>query len=171
MIGVKFTEARYVAGKTVDLVFKKLGKRPRKSTTASTPLPGGQIEDFQGFLQDQTKKQTNELTEDLIRHLVYGYGSAYPEVLYYLPQSTDRCQPVVDHAALTKCEILYGIHKEMAQKLSDVVFRRTEIGGFGHPGNEALGFTADIMKAELGWSSARRNREIQEVNELLTFMS
>ena len=51
----------------------------------------------------------------------------------------------------------------MAQKLSDVVFRRTELGSAGYPGNEALNICAETMGAELGWTSTQIQQELQEV--------
>jgi glycerol-3-phosphate dehydrogenase len=47
--GVKFTEARYVAEKTVDAVFRKLGSKPARSQTAFTPLYGGQMGTFEKY--------------------------------------------------------------------------------------------------------------------------
>jgi glycerol-3-phosphate dehydrogenase len=55
---------------------------------------------------------------------------------------------------------------EMAQKLADVVFRRTELGSAGHPGKEALQACAETMSAELGWSAPRTRQELQEVENI-----
>jgi len=43
VMGVKFTEARFVAEQTVNAIFRKLGYMATKSATAVTPLYGGQI--------------------------------------------------------------------------------------------------------------------------------
>jgi glycerol-3-phosphate dehydrogenase len=51
----------------------------------------------------------------------------------------------------------------MAQKLADCVFRRTDLGTAGHPGDEALAVCAALMAAELGWSAARIELELAEV--------
>jgi glycerol-3-phosphate dehydrogenase len=51
----------------------------------------------------------------------------------------------------------------MAQKLSDVIFRRTDLGTAGHPGDDALAACAEIMGAELGWSRQRIGKELQQV--------
>jgi glycerol-3-phosphate dehydrogenase len=52
---------------------------------------------------------------------------------------------------------------EMAQKLSDVVLRRTELGAAGPPAVATLRRCAQVMAAELGWTQARIEREIDEV--------
>ncbi len=53
---MKFTEARYVAERTVDLVFSKLGKSTPKAITAVTPVYGGHIERFDDFLLNQIRQ-------------------------------------------------------------------------------------------------------------------
>jgi glycerol-3-phosphate dehydrogenase len=53
-----------------------------------------------------------------------------------------------------------AVQEEMAQRLADVVFRRTTLGADGHPGAEALERCADLVAAELGWNPARRQEEL-----------
>ena len=50
----------------------------------------------------------------------------------------------------------------MAQKLSDVVLRRTEMGTERCPDRLTLDVVAAMMGSELGWSEARRQAEIDE---------
>lgn len=59
-------------------------------------------------------------------------------------------------------EVVFAIRNEMAQKLSDVVFRRTGIGAGRYPGRAALLCSAAMMAPELGWT---RQRTMQEVDE------
>jgi glycerol-3-phosphate dehydrogenase len=56
-----------------------------------------------------------------------------------------------------------AVHDELAQRLSDVVFRRTTLGAGGHPGIDALERCADLVAAELGWSQTRRQAELADV--------
>jgi glycerol-3-phosphate dehydrogenase len=65
-----------------------------------------------------------------------------------------------------KTEVLHGVREEMAQTLSDVVFRRTEIGSAGRPGNDTLRFCAEVMATELGWSQSRIDQEIDNVTRV-----
>ena len=66
---------------------------------------------------------------------------------------------------MVKAEVLHGVREEMARKLSDVIFRRTELGSAGHPGADALRVSAETMGGELGWSIAKTRQESQEVEE------
>lgn len=169
VVGVKYTTARHVAQKVVDWVFRSWGQQPPKSVSAIAPLYGGQIEQFETFLHAEIEKRPNKLGDEAIRSLVYNYGSAYGEVLQYLDKHANGRGTLTDRLAVLRAEVVHGVREEMAQKLSDVVFRRTELGTAGYPGSEALRTCADIMSAELGWSPTRRAQELQEVNKVFAF--
>jgi glycerol-3-phosphate dehydrogenase len=91
VIGVKFTEARRVAEQTIDLVFKKLGKTPPKSTTAMIPVHGGGIEQISAFVAHETQRKPQGLGGEAVRYLICRYGSEYPRILRYL--KTDSASP------------------------------------------------------------------------------
>jgi glycerol-3-phosphate dehydrogenase len=162
VIGVKYTTARYVAERVVDHVFKVWGQRPVPSPSASTPLPGGATERLADFLQAEIRRRPCGLGEDTVRHLVSNYGTAYAEVLPYVPvHSTGEAWQAVRTA-----EVLYGIEHEMAQKFTDIVFRRTDLGTAGHPGSASLWHCAKVMGAKLGWEQTRLQQEFDEVTAL-----
>ena len=54
---------------------------------------------------------------------------------------------------------------EMAKRLGDVVFRRTELGSAGHPGDAALEYCAQIMGRELQWRQSRIDEELTGVRK------
>jgi glycerol-3-phosphate dehydrogenase len=68
--------------------------------------------------------------------------------------------------ALLRAEVLYSVANEMAYKLGDVVFRRTELGSAGDPGGRQLEFSATVMGQALGWSPERVRREIEAVRQV-----
>lgn len=86
--GVKFTEARRVAAKAVDLAFRKLGRMPPRSTTAMTPVHGGGIEQFGAFVDQEVRKPPQGLSVEAIRCLIRRYGTEYPRVLRYFHSET-----------------------------------------------------------------------------------
>jgi glycerol-3-phosphate dehydrogenase len=61
---------------------------------------------------------------------------------------------------------VHGIRREMAQKLADVIFRRTDLGTAGYPGDYCLATCAEIMAAELGWDEDKTELEIDEVKSV-----
>jgi glycerol-3-phosphate dehydrogenase len=168
VVGVKFTTARGVAQRATDLVFTKLGKKPPVSGTTQTPVHGGDIDRFEPFLLQETEKHPRGLSADVLRHLIYSYGSAYLEVLAYLDEDPSLGDQLSKRTPVIKAEIVHGIRQEMAQKLTDVIMRRTELGSFGHPGEEALRTCASIMSRETGWSDSRALSEMEEAKAVFS---
>ena len=62
-----------------------------------------------------------------------------------------------------RAEVIHAVRDEMAVHLEDVVFRRTELGTAGSPGDEALRECARLMANELGWTDERSNKELADV--------
>jgi glycerol-3-phosphate dehydrogenase len=158
--GVKFTEARYVAEKTVDAVFRKLGSKSAKSQTAFTPLYGGQMEDFEKFVREETKRRFRDLSVDAVRLLISQYGSRYDHILKYLQTPSEAGHTILD---LTRAEVMHGIREEMAHKLSDIVLRRTTVAIAGNMTEDALQIAGAVAAQELGWDANRLLKEMREV--------
>jgi glycerol-3-phosphate dehydrogenase len=64
-------------------------------------------------------------------------------------------------------EAVYAVRAEMARRMADVVFRRTELGTDGHPGIAALDEAQRLLSEELGWSSQRSAEERDRVERHL----
>jgi len=163
VIGVKYTTARDVAEQAVTLAMRRLGRRAAPSRSATTSVHGGACERFEAFLQEAQGWQAAALGADVITQLVRNYGSAYGRVLDFHAADAGwrgRLSPV---ASVLKAEVVHAVREEMAQRLGDVVFRRTELGTAGHPGREALRACAALMAEELGWDASRMDRELEAV--------
>jgi glycerol-3-phosphate dehydrogenase len=65
--------------------------------------------------------------------------------------------------AMERSSILGAVRDEMAVKLSDIVFRRSNLGARPGLQRSTLDEIADISGAELGWSVRRREAEIDDV--------
>ena len=156
--GVKYTTARDVAQKTLDLVLQTWQKKASASISATTPVYGGDISDWAGFLQEAQQK--TGFPSEIITSLVFNYGSAYPDVLSYL--DIDDPKDKIDlEKAILKAQILYAIEQEMAQNLSDILLRRTELASAGSLTKEVLTFCTEVMGKQLGWNSDRIKAELQ----------
>lgn len=163
LIGVRATTARGMAEKAVDLVFRKGGRTPPDSRSAVTPVYGGRIERFDRFLADAVQDDRFELGSGVMQALAHNYGSRYRDVLKYIDRNPELSGRIGDSAVL-KAEVVHAVREEMAERLEDVVMRRTDLGTAGHPGEEAISICARIMAAELGWDRARIEREVENVN-------
>ena len=162
VVGVRYTTARTVAAKVVQRVLPATGKTAiNLDRWRLPPLYGGRIENFAAFLQAEIDSRPVCINETQMCRLIYNYGSAYPSVLQYWWDSS-----ATDKFGVLRAEVLHGVREEMAQQLADIVFRRTEIGTAGNPGIEVLQICAETMSAELGWSSARMQQELQSVNQV-----
>lgn len=162
LIGVRATTARGMAGKAVDLVFRKLGKRPVPSRTETTPIHGGRIDSMEEFLGRAIRNRPNGLDEEVIRSLVHNHGSEYGKVVGMIEENPALGGKLGD-APVLKAEVVHAVRKEMARKLGDVMFRRTDLGTAEHPGEEALRACADLMASELGWEDGRVQKELEDV--------
>jgi len=161
VVGVKYTTARHVAQQTVDLAVQKLGQTAPPCRTHTTALFGGQIAYFQESLAQAIQQRPAAVSPNTIQHLVYNYGSDNDRLLRYIEQTPAWGQPVSPNSPVTKAEIIHAVRAEMAQKLTDVVQRRTELGAAGHPGDRCLKICAGLMAAELNWSEAQKQQEIE----------
>jgi glycerol-3-phosphate dehydrogenase len=162
MIGVRFTTARGVAEKAVDLVFRKLGKVPPKSHTASVPISGGGIDSVDAFLRPAVAQRPAGLDAETMHALVLNHGSECGRVLRYIQRDPLWAERLPASTTI-KAEVAYAVDEEKAQKLGDVVFRRTDLGTGGYPGKPALRTCADIMASKLGWNQERIEGELAEV--------
>ena len=164
VVGVKYTTARFVAQKVVDEIFEMFGKVPPPSRTETTPIYGGHIDRVEEFMELELRKHASDKNDKTIERLIKNYGTAYTDVMAYLNEVNLRGQS--NPWSLCHAEVLHGIRAEMAQKLTDVICRRTELGSAAYPGDEVLTRCADIMRTELGWTEQHMQREIQETKDV-----
>ena len=153
IVGVKYTTARDVAEKAVDHALTLIGETHVASRSRNTPVIGGDIESFDDFLRNAE----GDAPADVLRHLVYTYGSRYAEIL------RGDCERVSDASPVVASELRHAVREEMALDLASVVLRRTELGTAGHPGRATLEASADIVQSELGWSDERKASELESL--------
>lgn len=161
VMGVKYTTARHVAEKVLDAVFAAWGERSTRSSSATTPLHDGQIEQFDTFLNEAVEQRPFNLDPATMRQLILNYGTNYLDVLSYIAvngRKPGKCD-------LIAAETRYAVQIEMAQALPDVIFRRTELGTAGPPDEATLQNCAQVMGAELGWDQAQIQLEIEQTKQ------
>jgi len=156
LIGVKFTTARGVAEKAVNQIFTKLGKPAALSVSATLPVAGGNTGAFGDYLSTAASRLPQGVDAETLRHLVLTYGTLHTAVL-----GAEKCHRRLPfETPILEAEVRYAVREEMAQHLTDVVLRRTELGTKGDPGLEALTAAARIMAEEFGWSARKITEEI-----------
>ena len=161
-ISIRFTTARGLAEQAINLVARKLGQTLPPCRTESTSLHGAGFGRFTELVEAVRNAMGAGPEDPVPAHLAHNHGSAYGDVL----QVADRMPNGRARIAGTdtiRAEILHAVQEEMALTLADCVFRRTDLGTGGSPGEPALVETADLMSAQLGWTVDRRARELADV--------
>jgi len=170
VIGVKYTTARDVAEKLLELALKKLGKEVGKSPSRKEPLLGGNIPRFSSFVEEVTGAISAEVSPSQLRHLVLNYGSEYTRVLAYGQERPALLSPLPGSSEVLQAEVVHAAREEMACKVGDVVLRRTDLGSAAYPGDEAVRSCANLMARELNWPTARVEGEVEETKRLYDFV-
>ena len=163
VVGVKYTTARHVAQEVVDMALVKLGRDPSRCRTQATPVYGGRIDGIQGFLAEAVSQRPPGMSPETAQNLAYSYGAEYPRILEYLNEEPAWGMPVSPASTVIEAEVVHAVREEMAQKLADVVQRRTELGAAGLPHEASLRTCADLMAAELDWDKTRVRKELDEL--------
>jgi glycerol-3-phosphate dehydrogenase len=168
-LGVKYTTARVVAEKAIDLTVDKLDIRVKQCQTSLTPVNGGQIDDFNAFLKRAQAEASAVLETECIKHLVYTYGSGFRNLVQYIKDQPRLAERIDLNLPVTAAEVVHAIRHEMTLTLADVIQRRTELGAAGLPTITALQKCAELMGHELGWSLERQAQEIDSVTQAYPF--
>lgn len=165
VIGVKLTTARDVAEKTVNYVMRKWNKEPAgPSPTRSTPLWGGDIDNFKEFYERETNQAQPGWDTEALKRLVVNYGREYKQILQIGNENPNR-RRCLGKTNVTEAEVVFAVREEMAMTLEDIVRRRTDLGTAGKPDDDALLDCARVAADELGWDSKRTQTEIDNVRK------
>ena len=163
IIGGKLTTYPTLSRETVDEVYKKLNLKAPKSRTDKVPLPGGATEDFEAFATEF--KAESGLAKELAERLLKLYGVRAPDVLGLAggddSLKTSLSTPASAEAGMIGAEVLYAFRREMAEKLSDVLLRRTMVGIGPDVGLDVDEAAAQVAVRHLGWTEERAEREVR----------
>ena len=168
VIGVRYTTARGVAERTVDLVFRKLGRKSQPSNTATQPLWGGDFTDFETLMGEARRSSRGVVPDELLEPLLRNYGTGYRDVFGQFAGDPSLASPVSGTTVL-KAELVHAVRQEAARTLADAVLRRTDLASGRYPGRLALVESADLVGGMLEWSAERRSQEIAAVKS--TFLN
>ena len=162
--GGKYTTYRVMAEDAVDIACAELRRITPDSETAHLPLIGA---DGYQALRNRLPVIAREygVSEEIATHLIDRYGTMMIEVLD-LAKAEKLLDRLDQSLPYIKAEIRYAVTAEGAMTLSDIMDRRTRIGI--ESDDHGLGIideVASIAGKALGWSAARRRKEIEEFKE------
>lgn len=152
---VKFTTAWQTAIKTTHLVMRKTSVTVRRIPTARRRRDEKQLR----------RKNVSPAAVDpaVLLRIQRRYGNGWTALTDYIQKKNLKPSVICRDSLLTDAEILFGIEKEMALHLADVIFRRTGIGGAGCPPLETVNRITGVMGEFLNWPAVRREEEIRRV--------
>ncbi|MBV8855154.1 MAG: hypothetical protein JOY91_17220, partial [Sinobacteraceae bacterium] len=158
LISVRYTVARRDAVDALNLASQQLAARGSLRDSTREPLAGGRIDDFNGALSAFQARRPGWLSEKSAVGMLRNYGTCAAQLLA-LAQAEPHLARCFTGSHVTFAEAAYAVRAEMAQRMADIVFRRTELGTAGHPGTAALDELQALLAQELGWSGQRIREE------------
>jgi glycerol-3-phosphate dehydrogenase len=158
-IGVRLTVARAVAERVLTLVGRTLGRSLPPCRTEITPLASGEVPDYQAFMDQAVSRPKVPLPADVLRSLARNYGSHCGQVFELAARHPSLSERLGDSHVIG-AQVVHAVRTEMAQRLGDVVYRRTDLGTAEMPSVDSLRDCAAVMAGELNWSPARGADEV-----------
>ena len=162
LIGVRYTMGRADAAKAIDLIQRKLNWRVKSSSTDYHPVIGGDISSFEEHVRKVARQLRQQVDEKTSLAIAHNYGTQYANVI----STADSDKTLLNsfkNTTVLKAEVIHAIRSEMALKLSDIVFRRTDLATGENPGKNVLLECANLAKQGLGWSKTQTESEINDV--------
>ncbi|MBE0651192.1 MAG: glycerol-3-phosphate dehydrogenase/oxidase [Bacteroidales bacterium] len=161
--GGKYTTSRQLAENVMELVQKKINKELPESISESEFLWGSEIPDMDLFLE-KLQNDYQDFASQTISFLGKNFGSESHQLFLMAREHPELAEVLNDDGEIL-AEVAYAIEKESALYLSDILFRRTGIGGLGHPGKDVLQKVASLAGKMLNWDKATLESEIQKAEE------
>jgi glycerol-3-phosphate dehydrogenase len=166
LISVRYTVARMDGESAMNLACAHLGRAVADCASDTRALPGGAIENFDAFLHDIENRRIDWLPKEAREALVRNFGTNVDRI-FALAEKDVALRNTLPGSSITYAEIAYTVREEMAERMADVMFRRTDLGTAAHPGEPALRALQDFMTRELGWSAQRAAEERKVVDRHL----
>ncbi len=164
VVGGKFTTFRAIAEEVVGRVARRFpGSRLKPCETAGRRL-GPQLSSWsspevQGFFEEVLREGV--IPPSLIPHLAHRYGGRSMGIIRQVRAHPDLKEPLCPHHPFILAEIRYAVESEMAVTLSDLLWRRLQIGHSICQGLDAAQTAAQRMGECLGWDDAEVKRQME----------
>ncbi len=153
--GGKLTTWRRMAKQTVDRLVEREG-REAPCSTAEIPLG---MEAGPDDLE-----APSGVGEESVRQLAFRYGHAAGDVLALAGERPELARPIVPGRPDLLAEAVIAARLEQARSVADVILRRTRLGLVAASqlrGAESVRPVAEAMGAELGWTEAQVEAEVE----------
>jgi glycerol-3-phosphate dehydrogenase len=161
--GGKYTTYRVMARDLIDAAAADLaGRHVPPSGTHEVPLLGADRWPQRWAARHQLADSSG-LPAAQVERLLNRYGSCIDDLLGLIAARPDLAEPLIGAGGYLRAEVVYACTHEGALHLDDVLARRTRTAiEVRDRGLAAADEACELMAAELGWSPARRARELSD---------
>ncbi len=166
IVGGKLTTYRSLSEQTVDLVLKKLRRPAPPCSTGDTPLPGAVTANFGSFCEQFC--QECGLPKPTSERLLRIYGTRAPGVLKLAAEDHTLLKTIGSETGTLAAEVVFSFRHELAETLSDCLWRRTMAGFSSSVGIGEAEAAARIAQEHLGWSEDRAQREVESYRRYIS---
>ncbi len=158
VIAIKYTTAGDLAGS----VLNRISPDAKVNRDYNDRLVGADADNLISYKMDIQKKWGESIGEKEIDRLLTNYGTESNMILDLASKINNTG---ISKESIIMAETKFAIRHEMALKLSDIIFRRTDLGTAGVVKEDTLTMIADTMKDELNWSTQRAFQEKEDVRK------
>jgi glycerol-3-phosphate dehydrogenase len=163
--GGKYTTYRVMAADAVDAAVQGLGRAVGPSVTADVPLVGA-VGWPAVWNQRHLLAQRSGLHQERVEHLLRRYGVLTEQVLDLVATDPGLAEPLPGADDYLRAEVVHSTANEGARHVDDVLTRRTRISiESWDRGLAAAEVAAELMGDVLGWSTSRREAEVERYRE------
>lgn len=160
VVGGKYTTYRLMAADAVDAAGRSLRRTLPPSPTAELPLVGAA-----GWLAVANRlprlAEEFDVPEPVLGRMLHRYGDELPAVLAPIADDLALATPLPGAEEYLPAELRYAATHEGAQRLADVLDRRTHLSIERRDGAlSAAPAIASLLAPLLSWDNARRDREL-----------
>jgi glycerol-3-phosphate dehydrogenase len=158
VLGGKWTTYRAMAEDGINHAERAIHGKQTACKTLGFPLAGAE-----GFSPDYWNQLATEyqLSPETAQHLAQKFGVESPKVLELAKQEAQLLQPLFDHGAPIRAEVVYVIREEMAQTIEDILLRR--LGAQFHSWREAAlaaPVVGQLLAREFSWTASQTEEAV-----------
>jgi glycerol-3-phosphate dehydrogenase len=163
-----------MAAQVVDRVTRRLHRldgRPAapRAPTDVEPLPGGEVADVAAL---EAELVQDGVAAPLAHRLVWAYGTEAAAVRRLAREDPALAAPLAPDVPVLAAEVVHQARREMAVRVTDVLFGRTGLALYEPAGaRAATPRVAELLGAEHGWSVDEREAAAAHAAAALTRMT
>ena len=164
--GGKLTTYRPMARRTLKAVARQLdGDPPGPDRSAEVPLPGGEFagQDPEAYRETHSRGLVARgVAPATAARLTWLYGRQLEDLIALADSDPSWLDPLHPDVPAVRGEALLAVQREMAATLIDFMDRRAALLIFSREQAVAAApAAADVLAVALGWSTERREREVE----------